>query len=103
MQQLIPLIYYPLKILIVDDDATMLQSMQKLLEQKFNIHTTTSIDEALSLLQGSSIDNQTLLQDITDRAVVDINDNNHEISTLQFTINTIIDIARDEHKYSTLR
>ena len=99
MQQLIPLIYYPLKVLILDDDKEMLHSIQDKFAHKFKISTITSTEEALSIIKTNAIDNQTLFKDITDRSAVDLKEGNNELSTLQFTIDTILDIVKDKHKY----
>lgn len=99
MQQLMPLFYYHQKILIIDDDIEILQSIQKTLSHKFNIIITTSPLEAISIIKSNVVDNPIVFNDITEENELDLSKSNNMISILQFTIDTIHNIVNDKHKY----
>lgn len=98
MNLLVPLIYYPFKTLLVDDNSDILTSYSAILSDKHTILSTQQPLEALDILQNSTF-KHLIFNDITEKQEINLTANSNEFSTVQFTFDNIIKIANDKNKY----
>lgn len=98
MQLSIPIYYYPLKVLFVDDDADLLQAYQQ-----FNIPNQIEVQQnpevAIELVQKShNADSISLFDNITEDSQISLTDANPD-TIVGFTYKKLNDIINDQDKY----
>lgn len=94
---LIPILFYPLKVLFVDDNNDVLASYKDNFTDKFPMAVTNSPITALSMLQKNNYP-QLLLQNICESQPTTIDEGEQE--HLQNLLNVVNRIAKDPSKYN---
>lgn len=103
LQPLVPVLYYPLKTLFIDDNQDVLESYRKNLSNKYNILTMANSVEALSLLKKNKELRGLVFDDIIDEEKsINLIKNNHNISVSNLTLSNIVKIINDQTKYENI-
>lgn len=96
MKPLIPMFYFPLKILFVDDDIELLKGYHHLLLPN-KIATENNPHKAVIELNKNSNKNIGIFNDISESSMIDLFDTNDAV--LGFTFKNIKNLINDKEKY----
>lgn len=103
MQLLIPMYYYPVKVLFVDDDLNLLMAYQHF-HLPNQIETISNPKQALEAIIASQANKLNLFKDITEEAQIDLAQSNPDtiIGFAYKSLNKIIDSQTKYNQYGIL-
>lgn len=99
---MIPVVYYPLKVLFVDDNAKLLQSLAKEFSTDYSVQTTSVPEDAIRILNEQASVIRSLFTDSTIDAEMNLTTNDMQISQTSLTLNNILALANNPHKYDKI-
>lgn len=98
---MIPMLHYPFKILLVDDDKKLAKSYES---HNFGLEKIicTSSKVAINLINNQKLFNYNLLDNISETHELNLKDNISKSSILKFSFENILKIAYDMNKYEKI-
>lgn len=99
MNSLVPILYYPFKAMIVDDNLDLLDSLKQALSNKFDILTVELPQQALQILKKQAISMPNLFKDTTHTDDLNLSQDGQIVLSTKFTFQSILDILNDKDKY----
>lgn len=98
---MIPMLHYPFKILLVDDDKKLAKSYESL---DFGLEKMicTSSKEAINIINNQKLFNYNFLDNISETHELNLKDNINKSSILKFSFENILKIAYNINKYEKI-
>ncbi|MFN8771106.1 MAG: hypothetical protein ACK52I_36520 [Pseudomonadota bacterium] len=102
MSSPLPILYYPTKVLFIDDDKNLLDLYNDKYKTYYNVNTLSNPIDALQILENQPPLNLGVIDKNIDKSEIELSDNEGELIIIKLILNNMLPFINSQYKYKQI-